>query len=277
MSGTSEATGDLVRLALYRPIQELFAGKSGEELKGLKPNWFRQFAVEAVDGANAERRLAAQLPSFGAITDHVSELVAEQYEGNPYPRWTTLERAQPLSSLRRLASLVQPAPLSFAAGRFNVLIAGAGTGRQAIQAAQGYGPNADVLAIDLSRASLAYGARMAKRHTVKNLEFAQADILSFEPGRTFSVIEAVGVLHHMGEPMDGWRRLVDMLEPGGFILIGLYSAISRRAVLDLQLDEDYPGAGCGDDAARAYRQRLMARNPDVAGGKLIRFTGFFRP
>ena len=38
-------------------------------------------------------------------------------------------------------------------------------------------------------------------------------------GREFDIIESTGVLHHMHDPMAGWRVLVDLLKPGGFHLM----------------------------------------------------------
>jgi SAM-dependent methyltransferase len=62
-------------------------------------------------------------------------------------------------------------------------------------------------------------------------EFAQADILKLGSiGRTFDVIESNGVLHHLADPLAGWRVLVDLLRPGGFMNIGLYSKAARRDI-----------------------------------------------
>ena len=57
---------------------------------------------------------------------------------------------------------------------FEVLIAGCGTGQQAVQSALHYGPKARILALDLSSASLGYASRMADAFGVENVEFARA-------------------------------------------------------------------------------------------------------
>ena len=58
------------------------------------------------------------------------------------------------------------------------------------------------------------------------------------------------------------------------MFLGLYSAVSRRAIQALRDDADYPGAGCSDDAARRYRQNLIERNPEIPGGLLVRSMDF---
>jgi SAM-dependent methyltransferase len=159
---------------------------------------------------------------------------------------------------------------------FDVLIPGAGTGQHAIGSALAYRPKAKVLAIDLSRRSLAYAKRMADRYEARDLDFAQADILDLGAlDRRFDIIESVGVLHHMAEPFTGWRALIDKLKPGGLMLIGLYSAISRKGLGELREDPAFPGPGCSDDAARAFRQALMARAPGEPGHELLISEDFY--
>ena len=51
----------------------------------------------------------------------------------------------------------------------------------------------------------------------------QADILDFKDklNKQFDIIESIGVLHHMDNPMAGWKILTDCLKPGGLMKIGL--------------------------------------------------------
>ena len=112
----------------------------------------------------------------------------------------------------------------------DILVAGCGTGRHAIEIARLY-RGAKILAIDLSLASLAYAKRKTSELGLENIEFGQADMLELESlGRSFDVIELVGVLHHLRDPLKGWRVLLGLLRPGGFMSIGLYSALARQGV-----------------------------------------------
>ena len=128
---------------------------------------------------------------------------------------------------RKSGSATRPAAL-------DILVAGCGTGTQPIEEARLYS-GAKVLAIDLSLASLAY----AKRHTIAlgidNIEYAQADILKLGSlDRTFDSIACTGVLHHLGDPLEGWRRLLPLLRPRGYMHLGLYSETARRPIVSAQ-------------------------------------------
>ena len=151
-----------------------------------------------------------------------------------------------------------------------MLIAGCGTGRHAAMSAA-QNPDSRILAIDLSRASLAYAARRARESGLANLEFAQADIL--ELGRLqerFDVIQCSGVLHHLQDPMAGWRLLTGLLAPGGKMKVALYSEIARRSVAaarQLIAEHEFGADPKGMRAARAAILALPGDHParPVAG------------
>jgi SAM-dependent methyltransferase len=111
-----------------------------------------------------------------------------------------------------------------------ILVAGCGTGHHSVQVARAY-PDSEILAVDLSLASLAYAARMTERLGIVNITYRQADILKLDAlDRRFAVVECGGVLHHLDDPMAGWRVLVTLLESDGLMKIALYSEKARSAV-----------------------------------------------
>ena len=113
-----------------------------------------------------------------------------------------------------------------------ILIAGCGTGEHVYKTAYNY-PDARILAIDISAASLAYAFRMTREAGLRNVEYAQADILKMGSiGRSFDRIELVGVLHHLAQPKAGWETLLSLLRPSGTMLVGLYSEAARKAIVD---------------------------------------------
>jgi SAM-dependent methyltransferase len=112
-----------------------------------------------------------------------------------------------------------------------ILVAGCGTGRHPIEVARQY-RGARILAIDLSLASLCYAKRKTPPALATQIEYGQADILkSAAIRRTFDLIEVSGVLHHLAEPLAGWRALLALLRRGGFMHVGLYSELARRDVV----------------------------------------------
>src|SRR5262249_61902411 len=112
----------------------------------------------------------------------------------------------------------------------DILVAGCGTGQHTLEAARRFA-GAKVLAIDLSRTSLAYAMRKTRELGLGNIEYAQADILELGSlPRRFDLIEASGVLHHLGDPRRGWRILLSLLRPRGLMHVALYSACARESI-----------------------------------------------
>jgi SAM-dependent methyltransferase len=89
----------------------------------------------------------------------------------------------------------------------------------------------DILATDLSSRSLAYAQQKADEFGLRNIRFAQADILQLAswPQR-FDVILSSGVLHHMHDTLHAWRILRDRLDEGGVMHVALYSRLARTGV-----------------------------------------------
>jgi tetratricopeptide (TPR) repeat protein len=203
-----------------------------------------------------ERRLSAALPVLTPIDDAVSRRVQRQYEENPYPRWVGLPAGVPGTLALRLRqrfprAALRPLPRPV---ELDILIAGCGTGQEAIETAE-ENPQARVLAIDLSAASLAYARRKSDARGVRNVEFAQADLLELGAlERRFDVISSVGVLHHVEDSLAGWRVLCGLLRPGGVMQIGLYSAAARDGITRARRfvsDRGYDATAAGIRRARA--------------------------
>ena len=179
-----------------------------------------------------EIKLVNSIKSFDKIFDSVSKKVREQYEEHPYPRWRYTNKHVPSNFLFQLNNEINPNKVEYS-NKFvnpNVLIAGCGTGKH-IATAEKY-LNANILGVDLSLTSLAYAKRKTEESGFKNIEFLHADILQLRNlNRKFDVIECVGTLHHMKDPLAGLKVLLDLLEPHGFLKLGLYSEISRQHIV----------------------------------------------
>ncbi len=155
----------------------------------------------------------------------------------------------------------------------DVLVAGCGSGSHAIEAHRRFA-NARVLAVDLSRTSLAYAVRKTRALGLA-IEYGQADILRLgKLQRRFDVIEAAGALQCLKDPAAGWRVLLSLLKPGGVMLIGLYSKLARS---DINAARAYVAARVTGESAgdiRRCRQEIMGF-PDGAPGKSVTRAGDF--
>ncbi|MEZ4424300.1 MAG: tetratricopeptide repeat protein [Gemmatimonadota bacterium] len=223
-----------------------------------------------------EEELRDTLPVFAAPEDAVSQQVRAMYEESPYPRWTRYghRRARPLHAV--LTELFPGREFASAAAlqRPRVLVAGCGTGLHLIEVAQRYA-DAHVTGIDLSLSSLAFAARKLRESGLERVDLMQADILALHRWEeTFDLIESVGVLHHMADPIAGWRALTGRLRPGGFMRIGLYSELARASVVaarELIAREGFPDDA---DGIRAARHALMRTLGDEHA-QLFRWRDFY--
>ncbi len=220
----------LAMIGAYRPLHEHPEAARIAALRWPEP-LLRVIHMQ-IDEPLMERALRAEIPRLTPVDDPISREVRAQYEESPYPRWTRAHRAPTPVSLPAFAAAIGatlPEDPTFATP--DVLIAGCGTGLQALSAASVY-RDARILAVDLSLASLAYALRKTQELGLKRIDYRQADILALTGlGRSFHAIECCGVLHHLADPLAGWRVLVDLLRPGGLMYIALYSELARRAVV----------------------------------------------
>ena len=229
-----EATGNdswrVLLAACYRPLPA-FPEALRQSLTG-NAACADLYRLQLTDAEERER-LAGQIESLATIDDEVSRKVRRLYEDNPYPRWQTASRENGkdfVSQIRSVFPLLDPAVLANP-DRPEILIAGCGTGRHAIETAARY-KDSEVLAVDLSRTSLAYARQMSQRLGQHNIEYLHADILNLAAlERKFDLIESSGVLHHMADPVAGWRVLVGLLRNQGLMHIGLYSEAGRADIL----------------------------------------------
>ncbi len=206
-----------------------------------------------------EQSLKATIPEIAPITDAVSLSVQAMYETNPYPRWTHLAR-RPTVDVRAalMRDFPHATPVAFGDEPLEVLMPGAGTGQHPLTVASSYA-NARVTGVDLSRASLAYGKRMAARYGIDNIAFLRGDILDLpQLGRTFDHAECVGVLHHMADPKAGLHAISAVLRPGAFLRLGLYGESARALVVKARRDIEAARLPSTLDGLREFRRKVMS-------------------
>jgi len=255
----------LAAVAAYFPLFSVAEAESllQREWSGSVAGLLRQQIIEPLE----ETRHRSSIPVLTAIEDAVSVQVMRQYEENPYPRWI-------LNPLKLLAAgekkSIDPNVNSSRWPVKEILIAGCGTGQQVFNVSRSF-PDAHVLAIDISLASLAYARRKTREEGLLNIEYAQADVLNLKRlGRSFDRVEAIGVLHHLDDPKVGWRVLLDLLRPNGEMRIGLYSEVARRAVVEARTfiaERTYRATA--EDIRKCRQELLRSGSPrwnDLTGG-----------
>ena len=227
----------LLLLAMYEPFIS-FEGK--EVLLNHPPEtWPASLSLIAnrtLFDIQKEIDTSQHIETLTEIKDEVSKEVQAHYEENPYPRWHKTSTT-PVESLEKLIGYSCPQaindfPNELSDPKTPIFIAGCGTGKQSISVAK-YFPDADILAIDISRRSLAYSKIKSDEMNIKNIQYYHADILELpESIGQFFYIECGGVLHHMADPLAGWRKLTTHLKPGGIMKIAVYSELARKDVTE---------------------------------------------
>ncbi len=157
------------------------------------------------------------------------------YESHPYP-----PRVDDLENYRRRwddhrrradSHLFWPAE-TYRDDR-SILVAGCGSAQAARYAVRW--PNARVVGVDVSAASLAFTQELKRRHSLNNLELHQLPVERVAAlGETFELVTCTGVLHHLVDPGAGLRALRDVLAPGGAMHLMVYAPYGRAGIYMLQ-------------------------------------------
>lgn len=222
LNGSASAQ-DIAILGCYTPLYSLPTADAVEDAYKSHPVLDGMIA-DHITEYKALRRRAANIVPATSILGEVAEKVRNMYEIFPYPRWRQLEETKFTWREQDRAALEKPGATG--------LVAGCGTGRESCQLAAAF-PDADILAIDITAASLSYAINKAEQYGIKNVAHIQADIMELPKlGRSFDYIHSVGVLHHMADPEQGWQTLVNLLKPGGIMHIGLYGETPRRSIVE---------------------------------------------
>jgi tetratricopeptide (TPR) repeat protein/SAM-dependent methyltransferase len=274
-AGDAIAAATIVALACHRPLHAVPA--AARLLERTWPAAVDALLTQQVREPAAEQAIRATVPALTEIDDTVSRQVRDQYEENPYPRWVAplpAVRASPLAEHLRMKFPLAPLRSIDSTGGTDVLIAGCGTGAHAIEICRRI-RGARVLAIDLSRTSLAYATRKTRELGLA-IDYAQADILRLgEVDRAFDLIEASGVLHHLADPFAGWRILLARLKPGGVMAIGLYSRLARGEINAIRAFIAAEGYGATAADIQRCRQDILAFAAQTPGRSVVHSGDFY--
>jgi SAM-dependent methyltransferase len=191
--------------------------------------------------------------------------VAEQYERWSYPQLgadlSGLSLKSPHNHFKDLKELYWAYwPCAPERADLDILVAGCGT-----MAAAGYAylfPQARVVGIDVSAASLAHEAHLKEKHALGNLTLHQCRIEDVSSlGNDFDFINVHGVLHHLADPAAGLRALGGVLRDEGVIAIMNYAPHGRAGVYILQEFFRLLGLKQDADGVRIVKDTLRAVGP----------------
>jgi SAM-dependent methyltransferase len=184
--------------------------------------------------------------------DYVPQ-VREQYEGFPYPprdpdddrKRLVMTRSDDLALVNHYCFAGRE---TFRNG-FRVLVAGGGTGDATIYLAEQLRhTDAEIVHVDLSRASMEIAQRRAAIRELDNIVWVHESLLGLPALglEKFDYINCIGVLHHLEDPDEGLRALLAVLKDTGALGIMVYAKYGRTGVYQMQtlmrlVDPETPG------------------------------------
>ena len=155
--------------------------------------------------------------------------VRGHYERHPYPHYPLLatvpRRDTYALNLQAIWSACNGTWLPPTAGR--ILLAGCGAfAPYPLRLAN---PAATIDAVDLAEANLQRARLHCRIHRCGGVRFSQGSFLEQDqvPG-PYHFIDAFGVLHHLDEPLAGFRALEQRLAPGGILRVMVYGHYARQ-------------------------------------------------
>lgn len=270
--------GEIALLSCYKPLNTVLNEQilSAQASLPWRPAIAELITLQVREPYH-EKILAIDLPTITSADKSSDDPVRLQYEDNPYPRWIGLPFTIPRPAgdvLGQQFPHLLRGDVKFSAAP-RLLVAGCGTGRDAMMTAMRF-MGSSVLAIDISRTSLAFAVRNSRKLGMNNIEFGVADVMQLNDSvGQFDLIEAVGILHHLPDPVTGWRRLLNHLRPGGFMKVGLYSSLGRSPIRAAQDLAKKWRLGSSPADIRLFRKKILRLDPDTEAHEITRYTDFF--
>jgi SAM-dependent methyltransferase len=141
--------------------------------------------------------------------------------------------------------------------QLRILDAGCGTGVSTDYLAH-LNPGAEILAVDISAGALEVAQeRLRRSGGLDQVCFKQRSLLDLAGEGPFELINSVGVLHHLTNPLKGLQALAPLLAPGGLLHLFLYADGGRWEIHRIQRSLALLGAGSDGEGLRLGRQLLQ--------------------
>ena len=170
------------------------------------------------------------------ISPDTSAAVQRLYDTYPFPPEPLLDEPPPGYNWR----WNWVAAYNFCTGQkpqrqdIRILDAGCGTG-VGTEYLVHLNPQASVVGIDLSSGALAVATERCRRSGAFRVEFHHLSLYDAEQlDGEFDLINCVGVLHHLPDPIRGIQSLAPKLAPGGLMHIFVYAELGRWEIQLMQ-------------------------------------------
>lgn len=143
----------------------------------------------------------------------------------------------------------------------DILIAGCGTNQAAVFAYTN--PDAKVVGVDISQASLDHQRFLKDKYGLDNLELHLLPIEELPTlGRQFDLVVSTGVLMVMADPLVGMKALAECVRPDGAVAIMVYAKYGRFGVTLLQSVFRDLDLGQDDESVAMVRLATSLLGPD---------------
>lgn len=165
--------------------------------------------------------------------DRVTNAVASLYNTYPFPPEPMLDEAPPGYNWRWNWTAAYNFCYNRKPDRQNIRILDAGCGSGvSTEYLSHLNPEAQITAIDISPGTLEVARERCRRSNATRTEFHHLSLYDADQlDGEFDLINNVGVLHHLPDPIAGIQALAKKLAPGGLFHIFVYSELGRREVL----------------------------------------------
>jgi len=88
----------------------------------------------------------------------------------------------------------------------------------------------NVVGTDLSDSSFAKAFKLKEKLDLRTLRLFQSDIFDMKLKEQFYYVLCLGVLHHTKNAEEGFRKILELVKPGGYLVIGLYNKFGRLSL-----------------------------------------------
>lgn len=184
--------------------------------------------------------------------------VKKQYESWPYPQIPLMAQVRRESLWQINYEWIAQSLGKEVSSHPKIWIAGCGTFQPYVFSLAN--PRAEILATDLSEASLKKAKKRCAVYRRRNVRFQPLDLSQSKsfPQEKFDLIECYGVLMSLPNPKEVLQGFADRLNPGGILRLMVYPHYGRQRIFHIQKIAKLLGLGPDSSSSPRILQNLMS-------------------